>query len=60
MKENVKICFVCHNNLQTLDYKINHEVNLFVCGKCRDSEEEKAKVKELLDSLANGFVCGCI
>lgn len=31
-----------------------------VCLDCKDSEQEKAEEKIVLDSLADGFVCGCI
>ncbi len=35
-------------------------VNLPVCFDCKGTENEKAEEKAVLDSLADGFVCGCI
>jgi len=52
-------CFVCEYELSEIKHK-NKETNLPVCEKCIGTEEEKKKVKEALDSLADGFVCGCI
>lgn len=60
MKEGFKKCFVCHEEFGLADIQINYEVNLWVCKECRGSEKEKKSVQELLDSLADGFVCGCI
>ena len=56
----MKQCFVCGTKAGQDKLKINVEVNLPVCEKCSGSEQEREKVKELLDSLAEGFVCGCI
>lgn len=55
-----KRCFVCNTELSKVKWELNYEVNLSVCESCKGSENEKAKVKELLESLADGFVCGCI
>jgi hypothetical protein len=55
-----KTCFVCKTEFQKDTLELNVEVNLLVCKKCRGSEQEKEEVKILLDSLADGFVCGCI
>ncbi|SMO81433.1 hypothetical protein SAMN06265379_108120 [Saccharicrinis carchari] len=52
-------CFVCDKKLEQAKLK-NKVTNLPVCNQCKDTEEEKAKEKEVLDSLADGFVCGCI
>ncbi len=55
-----KICFVCKKEITTDPSDINKEVWLPVCRKCKGSKEEKEKVAEYLDSLADGLVCGCI
>ena len=52
-------CFVCNKILEQAEYK-NEVNNLPVCEQCKGTEHEKAKEKEVLDSLADGFVCGCI
>jgi hypothetical protein len=31
-----------------------------VCHNCEGTAREKKSVEEQLDSLADGFVCGCI
>ena len=60
MKKLNQECFVCNAKLLPNQSKINQEINLWVCLNCSGTEKEKQKVKELLVSLAEGFVCGCI
>jgi hypothetical protein len=36
------------------------ELMLPVCIDCRDTEKEKKAVEEFNESLAEGFICGCI
>lgn len=60
MKKGKRKCFVCEAPILEETYLLNKEVNLPVCEKCKGTESEKKKVEELLDSLADGFVCGCI
>jgi hypothetical protein len=63
MKETKNLkntCFVCRAEITAINSTINQEVYLPVCNNCQDSENEKKAVKEQLDSLADGFVCGCI
>ena len=55
-----KKCFVCQNEFPANELVLNREVNLLVCSHCKESEKEKETVAELLDSLADGLVCGCI
>lgn len=55
-----KKCFVCEHTFSENKVSLNNEVNLFVCHDCKGTEHEKQKEAELLDSLAEGFVCGCI
>lgn len=60
MRKSAPICFVCKKPLTNEDYTMNEEVFLTVCSDCKGSEEEKKQVEAYLDSLADGFVCGCI
>jgi hypothetical protein len=53
-------CFVCKTPLSKATSSINVVVNMPVCEKCKGSKQEKIIEKEVLDSLADGFVCGCI
>ena len=55
-----KTCFVCKISVTNENYELNPVVNLPVCNGCKGSEKEKETEKELLDGLADGFVCGCI
>ncbi|TLX78394.1 hypothetical protein E9993_01565 [Labilibacter sediminis] len=52
-------CFVC--GIKLLDnIEKNKVTNLPICSKCKGTPKERVKEKEALDSLADGFVCGCI
>lgn len=53
-------CFVCENTFQLHDVEYRAKVNLPICKRCKESGREAVKVKEMLDELADGFVCGCI
>jgi hypothetical protein len=53
-------CFVCKQKLTADSSTINPVVNMPVCANCKGSESEKKEEQEVLDSLADGFVCGCI
>ncbi|MBK3519058.1 hypothetical protein [Carboxylicivirga marina] len=53
-------CFVCEKAIQDNEVKYHTKVNMPVCEKCNGSEKEKLKAAQLLDGLAEGFVCGCI
>lgn len=55
---NVK-CFVCEEPVDK-DCSRNSSVNLPVCEKCKGTNREMEKVQELLEGMADGFVCGCI
>lgn len=55
-----KMCFVCKVEVTVENSLLNTEVNLLVCNNCKGTEKEKETVAELLDSLADGLVCGCI
>ena len=60
MESIAKRCFVCQTETKKENLVLNQEVNLPVCKSCKDTPAEKEKVAELLDSLADGLVCGCI
>lgn len=60
MESISKKCFVCQAETTKESSELNQEVNLPVCKNCKGTPEEKEKVLELLDSLADGLVCGCI
>jgi len=53
-------CFVCGKLLEGESKILNREVNLPVCVECSGTEKEKETAKKHLESLAEGFVCGCI
>jgi hypothetical protein len=60
MEDIINKCFVCGQPRNNEKNTINHFVNLPVCANCKNTENEKQKVEELLESLSEGFVCGCI
>jgi ribosome-binding protein aMBF1 (putative translation factor) len=60
MGDILKKCFVCGTETTKENSVLNKEVNLQVCKNCSGTPFEKEKVFELLDSLADGLVCGCI
>jgi hypothetical protein len=53
-------CFVCQIDVNKENSVLNTEVNLPVCINCHGTVKEKETVAEMLDSLADGLVCGCI
>jgi hypothetical protein len=53
-------CFVCKKTVTPETSELNLVVNLPVCEDCKGSDMEKQVEKEVLESLADGFVCGCI
>ena len=57
---SIKKCFVCGESVSKDSYKLNMEVNMPVCSNCKGTDKEKKTVEEMLDSLADGLVCGCI
>jgi hypothetical protein len=60
MLEPSSICFVCEKPVLTKDISYHSKVNLPVCNACCGSELEAVRAEELLEGLAEGFVCGCI
>lgn len=55
-----KKCFVCEQPVNSKNSLLNLVVNMPVCNQCNNTQNEKLKEAELLDSLADGLVCGCI
>jgi hypothetical protein len=55
-----KVCFVCKESIKVESYELNIEVNMPVCKLCKGTAQEKKMVEEMLDSLAEGLICGCI
>jgi uncharacterized CHY-type Zn-finger protein len=58
MDDSFNHCFVC--GIKQKDMTKNNRVNLLVCPTCSGSENEMKAVNELMEGLAEGFVCGCI
>jgi len=63
-KDNQKninnVCFSCKKPVFGTAFSINTRVNLPVCNDCKGTGKEKQAENELLKSLAEDFVCGCI
>jgi len=53
-------CFVCGCDVNPETATQNLMVNLPVCANCKGTDREKQKTDDLLDGMADGFVCGCI
>lgn len=53
-------CFVCQKKVTEKKSRLNLVVNMKVCLLCSGTEKEKETEKKFLESLAEGFVCGCI
>lgn len=60
MRDLKNTCFVCKKEITSENSELNPVVNMPVCLNCKGSDAEKLEEKEVLDSLADGFVCGCI
>jgi len=55
-----KVCFSCENAITGSNLLINPKVNLPVCKACKGTDKEKKAEDDILKSLAEDFVCGCI
>ncbi|HAX93072.1 MAG TPA: hypothetical protein DCY25_03830 [Bacteroidales bacterium] len=55
-----KVCFVCNRLLEESSFKMNPVVMKPICPNCSGTSQEKQKEEDLLDSLADGLICGCI
>jgi hypothetical protein len=60
MENLTRKCFVCEQPVNNENSTINNQVNMPVCANCKNTENEKLKEEQLLESLSEGFVCGCI
>ena len=60
MKARERTCFVCEKIVSDDNSELNLVVNMLVCKSCKGSTKEKETEKDFLESLADGFVCGCI
>ncbi len=58
--KNQKRCFVCDESVRDDEFEFHKKAHMPVCLKCIGTDNELKKTKELLDELADGFVCGCI
>lgn len=55
-----KSCFVCGAMIKDKDIDYNKKTNLPVCPNCKGTDKEIKAELDALDSLSEGFVCGCI
>ncbi|MFO7999846.1 MAG: hypothetical protein R6U46_01275 [Marinilabilia sp.] len=53
-------CFVCSKEIDKENKQYNSKIHLPVCRQCKGTEAEKQAEKKALDSLGDGFICGCI
>jgi ribosome-binding protein aMBF1 (putative translation factor) len=60
MNDFTKRCLVCGCEVDPETATINSRMNLPVCDDCSGTDREKKAIDELLDGMAEGFVCGCI
>lgn len=60
MNDFSKQCFVCGHEVDPETAAINSQLNLPVCDNCAGTDAEKKAFDELMEGLAEGFVCGCI
>ncbi|MCU4176595.1 hypothetical protein [Carboxylicivirga sp. N1Y90] len=53
-------CFVCETSITDTLFMIHSQVHLPLCLACKETNQEKDKVKELLEGLAEDLGIGCI
>ncbi len=53
-------CFVCGKEVDVQLTPKNIQFNLPVCAECQGTDKEKKAIDDLLEGMAEGFVCGCI
>lgn len=58
-KDFMQNCFVCQEPVDSRGIK-NQQINLPVCERCCGTELEHLAIQNLLEGMADGFVCGCI
>lgn len=59
-QEIMNRCFVCNEKLTGETKSYNRLTNLPVCEECKGTRAEKEAEQDAFNSLAEGFVCGCI
>jgi NAD-dependent SIR2 family protein deacetylase len=60
MTDFARKCFVCGKNVDPETTDKNPQFNLPVCDNCKGTDREKEAIAQLLEGMAEGFVCGCI
>ena len=60
MTDFAKQCFACGKAIDPEVTEKNKQFNLPVCNECKGTNREKEAIAQLLDGMAEGFVCGCI
>ena len=60
MENIMNTCFVCGEKVTEENSQLNLVVNLPVCRDCKGTNEEQQAEKDYMESLAEGFVCGCV
>jgi ribosome-binding protein aMBF1 (putative translation factor) len=60
MNDFANHCFACGKEVDPQTTEKNKQFNLPVCSSCKDTDEEKKAINDLLEGMAEGFVCGCI
>ncbi|HEY3369251.1 MAG TPA: hypothetical protein VGK10_00305 [Prolixibacteraceae bacterium] len=60
MNDFLHHCFVCGKETDPQNKQKNKQLNLPVCNDCRGTEAEEKAIEELIEGMADGFVCGCI
>ncbi len=60
MNDFARKCFVCGKSVDPETTEKNTQFNLPVCDECKGTDREKQAVDQLLEGMAEGFVCGCI
>ena len=53
-------CFVCGQEVDAQLTPKNIQFNLPVCDNCKGTDREKEAIAQLLEGMAEGFVCRCI
>ena len=60
MADFINQCYVCGKIVDPLNAEKNIQFNLPVCDVCKGSNREAEAIDQLLEGMADGFVCGCI
>ena len=60
MTDFLSQCFVCEKVIDPQNTEKNIQFNLSVCDDCKGTDREKDAIDQLLEGMADGFVCGCI